>query len=110
MGGAVCFLSMVTGAVNHLSQLSWDCRVSRVTESEGTGSWDAAQRDGFRVREECGFVHDFIDFITQQLLYLVFSALKSGLDTSLQYCSPVSFSLISCSLGVLLPKLLEFVN
>lgn len=68
MWGVVCCLSVVTGAVNHPfpAQLGLQSQQGhRVTAAEGTGSWDAAQRDGFHVRDECGFVRAFIDFITR---------------------------------------------
>lgn len=63
MWGLVCFLSMVTGAISHLfpAQLGLQRQQGhRVTAAEGTSSWDAAQADGFHVREECVFVHIFI--------------------------------------------------
>lgn len=40
------------GAAESAESLSYCCRRD--------SSWDAAQRDGFRAREECIFVHVFI--------------------------------------------------
>lgn len=56
MWGLVCFLSMVTGAINHLfppEQGVQSQQGHKVTAAEGTSSWNVVPRDGLCVRQEC---------------------------------------------------------